>query len=334
MTYLNGDVGDIEANIDRSSAKSQPTGAEYNQIVSVQYIQGSIIDEVPPFSCPIDATCTGKINTKVKIVYELSKSYFQYAISSFANGHHALGVSSYSFGYFSPNWRTGLKYTLNNQEKFYGTSVVFRLIPTSGECQTVNTQSVRCTQISDFTDRISQNAMEELKQAQNIQIATNDNGVIGDPFVRLHLVLFGSTTNASDDTGQIFDEKPLDPTVTLNFLNPPQPSCNGTSAKLRSDNHGQAPYVAPDSPQNMCEGNQQNVLCLYSTGATAGVGTRADGKQWLCDTAIVDNRTQGVWFQCNSTRINRVIGDYKCKSSGWETNTVQDPTGGGNTSSN
>jgi hypothetical protein len=89
-------------------------------------------------------------------------------------------------------------------------------------------------------------------------------------------------------------------------------ACPGTDHKWRSDVHNQTPYPDPiqPNPQVCLQTNE----CLFSTGTSAHLG-RVDSRTWICGTETVDNRLQGVWYQCEGTRLshNVEIQNHDCQ---------------------
>jgi hypothetical protein len=93
------------------------------------------------------------------------------------------------------------------------------------------------------------------------------------------------------------------------------PSCPGTEYKWQSDYYGQTPYQSPVQPDpSVC---LQDDRCLYSDGSAVPHGTLA-GPSWICSWDNLEGRTQGVWYQCESTRANanKVIEGYECEQVG------------------
>ncbi len=123
------------------------------------------------------------------------------------------------------------------------------------------------------------------------------------------------------------------PTPTPTSTNTPTPTptktptptpCPGTEHKWQSDYYGQTPYQSPVQPNPpVCRSDDR---CLYSTGSAVPHGT-LDSSTWICSWDNIDGRTQGVWYQCESTRANadKVIEGYECQQvgSGYEWIPVQ-----------
>ncbi len=86
--------------------------------------------------------------------------------------------------------------------------------------------------------------------------------------------------------------------------------CSGTNYKRQSDYYGQTPYVSPDQPVDaLCDDR-----CLHSDGSAVSHGIVYDNT-WICSSANVEGRSQGVWYQCEVTRANahKVIHKYQCQ---------------------
>jgi hypothetical protein len=90
-------------------------------------------------------------------------------------------------------------------------------------------------------------------------------------------------------------------------------SCDGTAAKWQSDTDGQTPYESPVQPDPIvCLSTDR---CLYSTGASAARGT-VNSSVWLCSAESIDGRSQGVWYQCESSRVSVTMEGKTCVYSG------------------
>lgn len=91
------------------------------------------------------------------------------------------------------------------------------------------------------------------------------------------------------------------------------PACAGTEHKWQSDFDGQAPYLSMDQPNPpVCLDDSR---CLHSSGVPASLGT-VSGYSWLCSAAFLEGRQQGVWYQCETSRIGKVIEGSKCSALG------------------
>jgi len=89
--------------------------------------------------------------------------------------------------------------------------------------------------------------------------------------------------------------------------------CSGTNQKWQSDLHNQPPHVViEDQPDpTVCLSNN---WCLHTSGASAGLG-QVDSTTWICGTETVDNRSQGVWYLCETTRLSQAatVQNHTCQ---------------------
>jgi hypothetical protein len=88
--------------------------------------------------------------------------------------------------------------------------------------------------------------------------------------------------------------------------------CASTDRKWRSDFLDQAPYESMDQPNPPlcceCDG-----YCLHSDGSSARHGMLS-GTRWICGSANISGRVQGVWYQCGPSRAiaNTILEGHQC----------------------